>query len=102
MVPAWIPIQKNSSHVAREKIKARQWKQSPWWKNLIAKGQCHYCNKKFPPRELTMDHVVPLARGGKTTRGNVVVACQTCNAQKKYLTPVDLILDDLKNNSRKK
>jgi 5-methylcytosine-specific restriction endonuclease McrA len=32
-----------------------------------------------------MDHIVPLIRGGKTTRGNVVPACKECNNKKKYL-----------------
>ena len=31
-----------------------------------------------------MDHVVPLVRGGRSTRGNVVPACKTCNTDKKY------------------
>lgn len=36
-----------------------------------------------------MDHVVPLIRGGKSTRGNTVPACSECNSQKKYLLPVE-------------
>jgi 5-methylcytosine-specific restriction protein A len=31
-----------------------------------------------------MDHVVPLVRGGRSTRGNVVPACKTCNTDKKH------------------
>jgi len=36
-----------------------------------------------------MDHVVPIARGGKTTKGNVVPCCKTCNNQKKNLLPME-------------
>jgi 5-methylcytosine-specific restriction endonuclease McrA len=36
-----------------------------------------------------MDHLVPLARGGKSTKGNVVPACKTCNSQKKQLLPME-------------
>lgn len=31
-----------------------------------------------------MDHIVPIVRGGKSTKGNVVPACKECNAKKKY------------------
>jgi len=36
-----------------------------------------------------MDHVVPLSRGGLTSKGNVVPCCRTCNEQKKYLLPIE-------------
>lgn len=36
-----------------------------------------------------MDHIVPIARGGTSTKGNVVPACRPCNAGKKLDTPVD-------------
>jgi 5-methylcytosine-specific restriction endonuclease McrA len=36
-----------------------------------------------------MDHVVPIARGGKTTKGNVVPCCKTCNNQEKNLLPME-------------
>jgi 5-methylcytosine-specific restriction endonuclease McrA len=37
-----------------------------------------------------MDHIVPLARGGTTTPGNVVPACKDCNKKKGVDTPIDL------------
>jgi 5-methylcytosine-specific restriction endonuclease McrA len=36
-----------------------------------------------------MDHVVPLIRGGRSRRGNVVPACKECNNKKKSLLPVE-------------
>ncbi|MCA9484169.1 MAG: HNH endonuclease [Nitrospina sp.] len=39
-----------------------------------------------------MDHVVPLSRGGRSTKGNIVPACKECNTKKKHATPVDMIL----------
>lgn len=92
----WIDIEKDPRHVAKEKEKAKELKKSGWWKNILAQGNCHYCEKKFKPTDLTMDHVIPISRGGKSTRSNVVPACESCNRQKKYLTPVDMILDSLK------
>ena len=81
--------------VKREKEKARELRQSAWWKQKLDAGRCHFCGETFPKKELTMDHLVPLARGGKSTKGNVVVACKECNNKKKYYTPAELIL---KNN----
>ena len=76
----------------KEKDKARQLRKSQWWQVKLSKGLCHFCSEKFSKEELTMDHLVPLARGGKSTKGNLVVACKICNSKKKYLTPAELIL----------
>jgi hypothetical protein len=43
----------------------------------------------MPPAELTMDHIVPVVRGGRSTKGNVVPCCKECNSRKKYLLPVE-------------
>ncbi|MDD3118972.1 MAG: HNH endonuclease [Victivallales bacterium] len=93
----WIDIQKDDAHVRREREKAREIRRSSWWKTQLAQGICHYCGKKFPPEELTMDHIVPVARGGRSTRGNIVPCCKECNNAKKYLTPAEMILRQLEN-----
>jgi hypothetical protein len=36
-----------------------------------------------------MDHIVPLSRGGRSVKGNVVPACKTCNTKKKHLLPME-------------
>ena len=36
-----------------------------------------------------MDHIVPIARGGKSTKGNVVTSCKACNSKKKQLLPME-------------
>jgi len=82
-------IELSEQEIKREKEKARELRKSQWWKNRIAKGVCHYCGEKFPPGELTMDHLVPVIRGGKSTRGNVVPACKECNNKKKYMLPIE-------------
>ncbi len=73
----------------REKEKARILRNSPWWKNRRASGKCYYCGRVFPPSELTMDHLVPLARGGQSTKGNIVPCCKECNNKKRSLLPVE-------------
>jgi 5-methylcytosine-specific restriction endonuclease McrA len=74
----------DDSHVARERAKARELRQSQWWKRRRSAGVCHWCGERFAPRELTMDHVVPIIRGGTSTKGNVVAACKACNTDKKH------------------
>ncbi|MBF0610575.1 MAG: HNH endonuclease [Magnetococcales bacterium] len=71
--------------IARERNKARLLKQSTWWKNRLGEGMCHYCGQRFPPASLTMDHITPIARGGRTEKSNCVPACQECNRQKHNL-----------------
>jgi len=78
--------------IKREREKARELKKSRWWKEKIQKGICNYCEKTFKPEELTMDHVVPIARGGESVKNNVVPACKECNSKKKLDTPVDDLL----------
>jgi 5-methylcytosine-specific restriction endonuclease McrA len=74
----------SEEEIRREREKARELRASQWWKRRRGAGLCHYCEKKFPPAELTMDHIVPIIRGGKSTKGNVVAACKECNNKKKH------------------
>jgi len=45
--------------------------------------KCQYCGKTFSERSLTIDHVIPRAKGGITSWVNTVAACKPCNAKKK-------------------
>jgi len=94
----WIDLNPDPQHVARERGKARELRASAWWKNILQRGECHYCKKKFPPSALTMDHIVPVSRGGASTRGNVVPACDACNKTKRHLTPAEQILRQLEES----
>jgi 5-methylcytosine-specific restriction enzyme A len=79
----------SEEEIDREKRKARELRRTQWWKRRRSEGRCHYCGCSVPPRELTMDHVVPLARGGRSVKGNVVPCCKECNSQKHYLLPLE-------------
>lgn len=46
--------------------------------------KCQYCGKT---KELTIDHVLPKSRGGKSTWTNLVAACKKCNSLKGDKTP---------------
>ncbi len=49
-----------------------------------------YCLKTYSAENLSMDHVIPKAQGGKLTWTNTVCACKTCNAKKSHLTLPEL------------
>jgi len=73
----------------QEREKARVLRKTQWWRNRIGQGLCHYCRQEFKTGELTLDHLVPLVRGGRSTRGNCVPACKQCNNLKKDLLPIE-------------
>lgn len=77
------------SDIKKERHKARRLRDSQWWKRRLAKGGCYYCGRSTPPKQLTMDHIVPIARGGRSTKSNVVPACKECNYKKKQLLPME-------------
>lgn len=55
------------------------------WRN--GRRHCHWCGKRLTMRPnargaLTVDHLIPLSRGGTHKRSNLVPACRDCNQQK--------------------
>jgi 5-methylcytosine-specific restriction endonuclease McrA len=56
--------------------------------------QCVYCGERFEPGALTVDHVQPRMRGGDRSGGNLVTACEACNARKGSLRLADFLRDD--------
>ena len=54
--------------------------------NIFKRDQfcCQYCGRN---KELTLDHVLPKARGGKSAWTNLVTACKRCNTVKGNNTP---------------
>ena len=77
----------DDGRVRIEKRRARELRGSQWWKNVRGRGECYYCKARVHPHDLTMDHVVPISRGGRSAKGNVVPCCKACNSRKKYLVP---------------
>jgi hypothetical protein len=61
-----------------------------WTRRMKAKllrkdPHCHLCGKSFAnPREATIDHIIPLARGGSHGEDNLALACQRCNVAKGH------------------
>lgn len=79
----------DEAEVRREKDKARKLRKSRWWQQKLASALCYYCHRFCEPKELTMDHIVPLARGGRSTKNNLVASCKECNTKKKTLLPIE-------------
>ena len=77
-------VSADKSHQSREKQKARELRKSQWWRQQLGMRTCHYCGDRFEGDQLTMDHIIPIARGGKTSKKNVVVSCKECNSSKGY------------------
>lgn len=84
--------------IRTERAKAREMRKTRWWQQKTASGKCYYCSRSVPFKELTMDHLVALTRGGRSTRDNLVPACKDCNNKKKDMLPLEweAYLEELK------
>lgn len=45
-------------------------------------GVCYICNGKFTFKNMEMDHVIPISKGGKHEKSNIKLCCGTCNRKK--------------------
>jgi len=86
------PVNTDPQRIRKERDRARKLKKSQWWLNLVNQGTCAYCKKTFSKNELTMDHYVPLARGGLSTKSNIVPSCCACNQEKKLEIPTEEVM----------
>ena len=57
---------------------------------------CQYCQTRFRASDLTLDHVIPKSRGGKTDWDNIVSACEKCNNKKADKLPNECRMHPLK------
>jgi 5-methylcytosine-specific restriction endonuclease McrA len=57
--------------------------------NIYARDEftCQYCAGVYEPEDLTFDHIVPVAQGGRRGWTNIVTACEPCNRRKAARTP---------------
>jgi len=70
----------------KEKEAARALRKSRWWQNKTQNSPCFYCNTALNQKTATMDHVLPISAGGRSTKDNLVVCCKSCNSKKKDLS----------------
>jgi len=50
------------------------------------KGVCYYCGEPMRRMRFTLDHVIPLSRGGYHDITNIVCACNMCNSRKDAMS----------------
>lgn len=87
--------------IRSERQKARELRKSAWWLQKIEAGKCAHCGKVVGKKNLTMDHLVPLARGGLSAKSNIVAACFPCNQEKGLDTPVDKLFEILEEEKKR-
>jgi 5-methylcytosine-specific restriction endonuclease McrA len=80
-IPAVIVLKK---YLARHKNEVRFSR-----RNVYARDgwRCQFCAVRFAPHELTMDHVLPRSKGGRTVWENIATSCRKCNGRKGGRTP---------------
>jgi len=79
-IPAVVALVKIVRMVYRSKVPFNK-------KNILVRDQyrCAYCGVKT--KNLTIDHVIPRSKGGKTEFDNCVACCKKCNHKKGSRTP---------------
>ena len=80
--PSWetkVPAVIMMKRMMRKSSKPRFSKTNLYTRDLYT---CQYCMNRFPRKELTLDHVIPISKGGKTNWENIVAACNPCNSRK--------------------
>lgn len=83
----WIILLQNCSPKSRRTLAPRFSRQNVYLRDGYS---CQYCGWMGPLHHLTLDHLVPCAKGGKTSWDNVVTACRPCNHRKGARTIEEL------------
>jgi len=70
-------------------VRGRQGRSSTKRSRILARDRhrCQYCGMRGGPFELTVDHIIPRSRGGRTAAENLCAACFGCNQRKGDRTP---------------
>lgn len=63
---------------ATGEFSALQWKEM----KILYAFKCLRCKKREPEISLTLDHIVPLSKGGSHTKDNIQPLCGPCNSAK--------------------
>lgn len=88
-------LQENKEAARQRERRYRARKQQATIENVTEKGwmiivqayqsRCAYCGKQCDPP--TMDHIIPISKGGSHSYGNIIPACLSCNCRKSTRTP---------------
>ncbi len=50
-------------------------------------GLCAYCGQRRQLKRMTVDHIIPLSKGGTDSLDNLQCTCKKCNGLKDNMTP---------------
>ena len=80
------PINPISNKQSKELMLRRKIKAELMNEQLRVNGYifCMTCSKKPDWRGISLSHIIPLSRGGKTERGNVILECFACHNNKRH------------------
>lgn len=59
------------------------------FQELYSASTCYYCGKEIKGRDKTIDHKIPVSRGGTNAIGNLCMCCQSCNSKKNNKTEAE-------------
>ena len=86
-----------NQRIARKRTQLGEFTLAQWeFIKEICGYTCLSCGRVEPDVQLTIDHIVPLSKGGAHDFGNIQPLCRPCNERKQART-VDLLLDFLPN-----
>lgn len=60
---------------------------------------CRYCGHAAPEVKLTVDHLTPVALGGREEPGNLVSACVDCNSGKTSIAPDNHLVSEISDKA---
>jgi 5-methylcytosine-specific restriction endonuclease McrA len=89
--------------VRRRALRNGKWRRGPeaaerrWRVRMLVRasgGHCRYCGILVPRDSITIDHIVPLSKGGLDVAENLALACERCNREKGNGIVMDLYLDE--------
>jgi 5-methylcytosine-specific restriction endonuclease McrA len=80
-------------------VRGRQGRSSTKRSRILARDRqrCQYCGLRATSFELTIDHIIPRSRGGRTIAENLCAACLSCNQRKGDRTPEEARMPLLSN-----
>lgn len=83
----WIILLQNCAPRVKKTMTPRLSRHNVYLRDSYA---CQYCGWRGALSNLTLDHLIPCSRGGKTIWENVITACRSCNHRKGSRTIEEL------------
>jgi 5-methylcytosine-specific restriction endonuclease McrA len=83
-VPRIIKERTHTKHVLSKKIRFSR-------RNVCIRDgySCQYCGTQLNTKDIQLEHVIPVSKGGKTEWTNIVCSCHKCNSKKRDRTPAE-------------